>query len=568
MVSVYAADFESTTSEDDCRVWAWGITDIANEKSYTYGNSIETFIDYISSLKGTIYFHNLKFDGGFILDHLFRNGYEWTAKRWPDEKTFSTLISDMGMWYSIRIRFEDSAAGFHREVEILDSLKVLPMKIEDMPKSFGIECQKLEIDYKEDRPKGHILTEEEQAYLKNDVIILARALKFLRENGQNKMTTGANALHSFQKMLGKKDYERMFPALSPVEDADIRKSYKGGFTYLNPKYREKTIGSGCVYDVNSMYPWAMKFCELPYGEPIYYSGEYKESKIYPLYVQCILCEFQLKSGRIPSIQIKNNFRYLDTEYLTCSDGPTFLYLTKVDYELFLHNYDVKIHSFEGGYMFHGKTGIFAEYIDYWYEQKDIARSEGNKGKEKIAKLMLNSLYGKFGGRLTGKSKIPYLDEEQNKVRYYLSQEESRRASYVPVATFITAYCRDNIIRSAEKCGERFVYADTDSLHIAGTEPPNIDIDNHRLGAFKLESIFEKAKFIRQKTYFELTNGSANIKCAGMPENIKKGLSFEQFRTGAIFEGKLMPKTVPGGVILRETTFEIKKAKGVDVSLYL
>ena len=54
MVSVYAADFESTTSEDDCRVWAWGITDIANEKSYTYGNSIETFIDYISSLKDTI----------------------------------------------------------------------------------------------------------------------------------------------------------------------------------------------------------------------------------------------------------------------------------------------------------------------------------------------------------------------------------------------------------------------------------------------------------------------------------------------------------------------------------
>ena len=33
-------------------------------------------------------------------------------------------------------------------------------------------------------------------------------------------------------------------------------------------------------------------------------------------------------------------------------------------------------------------------------------------------------------------------------------------------------------------GERIIYGDTDSLHIIGTEPVNIDIDDYRLGAFK------------------------------------------------------------------------------------
>lgn len=568
MVKVYAADFETTTKEDDCRVWAWGICDIQDEESFKYGTDIESFMEYIPALNGTIYFHNLKFDGAFILDMLLRNGYTWTAKRYLGEKEFTTLISDMGVWYSIEIRFKNAKSGLEKRIKILDSLKIIPMSIAQMPKAFNIPEEKLEIEYTEDREPGHQLTEEEIAYLKHDVIILAKALKFMRENGQKKMTTGANALNFFIKMLGKDNYERMFPKLNPADDADIRKSYKGGFTYLNPIYKEQEIGSGSVYDVNSMYPWAMKYCMLPYGDPVYYQGEYKPCKLYPLYVQCLMCEFKLKPGRIPSIQIKNNFRYVDTEYLTQSDGPTILYLTSVDYDLFLHNYDVNIISYEGGYMLKGKTGIFADYIDYWYNVKDESRTAGNTGMERIAKLMLNSLYGKFGSKLTGKSKIPFLDEEQNKVRFYIGPEEQRKPGYLPIATFITSYCRDNIIRSAEKCGDRFIYADTDSLHIKGTDLPPIDIDNHRLGAFKLESTFEKAKFIRQKTYFELTNGKANIKCAGMPENIKKQLTFDQFKTGAIFNGKLMPKTVPGGVILRETTFEIKKAKSVDISLVM
>lgn len=47
-MKLYTADFETTTEEEDCRVWAYGICEI--EKPYcnfTYGNNIEDFMKFI-----------------------------------------------------------------------------------------------------------------------------------------------------------------------------------------------------------------------------------------------------------------------------------------------------------------------------------------------------------------------------------------------------------------------------------------------------------------------------------------------------------------------------------------
>lgn len=547
------------------------------ENTIIYGNTIETFLEWLERFNGTVYFHNLKFDGGFIIDYLFRKGYTWITGRKLEEKEFTTLISDMGQWYSIKVAFYNDISGVTKTVNIFDSLKILPMSIDSMPKSFDIPIKKLELDYHEDREVGHELTEEEQKYISNDVLILAHALNFMYSQNMKKLTTGSNALNYFKKQIGKEKYAKLFPVLSLVDDTDIRLAYKGGFTYLNPHYKGKDIGCGCVYDVNSMYPWAMKFKPLPYGTPVYYTGKYEENNIYTLYVQCLICEFKIKPGMIPTIQIKNNWRYAETEYLTESNGPTVLHLTSVDLKLMFDHYDVIVHEWVSGYMFKSKVGIFTDYIDYWYDVKTTSRLEGNKGMEKLSKLMLNSLYGKFGTKPKGRSKMPYYDEEEQKVRFTITPEEERKPGYIPVACFITAWCRDNIIRSAQKCGERFIYADTDSLHIAGEEPPEIDIDNSRLGAFKLEEKFERARFLRQKTYMEQVDGKLDIKCAGMPQRIKDGIElkdengniitqkvdFDTFYEGAEFDGKLLPKVVRGGVILKETTFKIKKAKGVD-----
>lgn len=205
---VYAADFETTTQAEDCRVWAWGVMPVGHrDEGFVTGNSIETFVEFFNNNPGTYYFHNLRFDGTFILDYLFRQGYEWTTDKALGEKQLSTLIADTGQWYCMRV---GTSNGF---VEFRDSLKVLPMKISEMPKAFDLPFEKLEIEYTEAREIGHQLTKEETYYLHNDVAILSYALDFLYTQNQKRLTTGSNALHDYEDRIGKKEFKVRFPKL-------------------------------------------------------------------------------------------------------------------------------------------------------------------------------------------------------------------------------------------------------------------------------------------------------------------------------------------------------------------
>ena len=77
----------------------------------------------------------------------------------------------------------------------------------------------------------------------------------------------------------------------------MRKSYKGGFTYLNPIYKEKDVENITVLDVNSLYPSVMYEKKLPFGEPIFFNGKYEEDKVYNLYIQMITCSFKIKENK-------------------------------------------------------------------------------------------------------------------------------------------------------------------------------------------------------------------------------------------------------------------------------
>ncbi len=225
----FTADFETTTDPNDCRVWAYAICEIGNIDNFIYGNNIEDFIKWCGDKNENyqVWFHNLKFDGEYIFNYLLNNGFEYVKdKKQRRDKTFTCLISDMGQFYSIEIYFKLSKKKV-KKVTIYDSLKIIPMPVVDIPKSFGIEEHKLEIDYNKPREKGHILTEEEKDYIKNDVVIVAKALKMLFDENLKKMTTGSNALHNFKEIITKERFKHYFPELTPEADADIRKAYKG-----------------------------------------------------------------------------------------------------------------------------------------------------------------------------------------------------------------------------------------------------------------------------------------------------------------------------------------------------
>ena len=188
------------------------------------------------------WFHNLKFDGEFIIYYLLENGYKWIEdKSKIDNKTFTTLISDLGMFYEITIYFKKQGKRIIKAT-ILDSMKILPFSVSAIAKSFNLEISKLEIDYFEKREKGHILTSEEKAYIQNDVKIVAKALDIMFKEGLDKMTIGANALSNYKTILRRDRFEHFFPPLERDIDEDIRQAYKGGFTYVNPIYKEKDVG--------------------------------------------------------------------------------------------------------------------------------------------------------------------------------------------------------------------------------------------------------------------------------------------------------------------------------------
>lgn len=551
MAGRFCADFETTTMIEDCRVWAAGIIDINNTKDFKYFNNIDDFMKYILKKDDCyIYFHNLKFDGEFIFYWLFENGFEHTRTREPEKGQFSTVISDKNLFYSIKI------CNGNNVITILDSLKILPFKIAELPKMFGLDIEKLDIEYTENREVGHILTQQEIDYLKNDVLIAALSLKVIFDEGYKKMTQGSNALHDYKKIVTPKMFKYYFPNLKEL-DTDIRRAYKGGFTYCSPQYKRKEIGEGIVLDVNSLYPSVMLNCELPFGDPIYYEGKYEEDKIYKRYIQLIRCQFELKKGYLPTIQIKNNLSFMPTEYLESSnDEFVELYLTDVDLSLFLEHYEIYNADYICGWKFRSCVGLFNDYIEKWYKVKEQATIEGNKGMRTFSKLMLNSLYGKFGLNPKVISRSPcYVD---GLVKYVTELPEKRTPIYIPMAVFITSWARYITITSAQKVFDRFVYADTDSLHLIGTEIPKmLNISDTKIGAWKIEKYFTRAKFLRQKSYVEEVDGKLEVTCAGMPAQCYEYVTFDNFEIGSRYKGKLSQKHVKGGIVLTDIDFTIK-----------
>ena len=553
----FVADFETTTIVEDCRVWAYAIADIDSEL-VEYGTSLDAYMESVQKRGNVIhYFHNLKFDGEFIIAWLFNHGFTWVKEKQDlKSKTFTTLISDKGAFFSMEIVFKKKAKHVQK-LKIYDSLKLLPFSVAEIAKGFHLPIMKGEIDYRKPRPEGYQPDVDEWAYIKNDVLIVAKALKTLLSQGLDKMTIGSNALQSFKDSVP--NFDSLFPI--PHYDDDVRRSYRGGFTYLNPRYANKEVGPGIVLDVNSLYPSVMKDCPMPFGEPIYFEGKYQEDPLYNLYVVMLTCNFEVKPDHVPTIQIKNSLSFVPTEYLTSSDGDDVtLVLTSVDLKLFFDHYEVTNVIWEGGYKFKSTIGIFDNYINKWSEVKINSKKEGNAAMYTLAKLMLNNLYGKFALNPATHSKIPKMIE--GVVKYELGPQEIRDAVYIPVGSFITAFAREKTIRAAQILYDRFIYADTDSLHLEGLELPDLAIDDTLLGAWKWEGKFSKARYIRAKTYIEMISDpkeddfKLKVTCAGMPKTCYDKVTFSNFRPGARYSGKLVPKHVPGGIVLQDIDFTI------------
>ena len=558
-VRVYTADFETTTDLEDCRVWAFAVCDVYDTQNIIYGTSIDRFFEVCKSLPDCrIYFHNLAFDVSFMFDWMLNNGYVWENDRFPRyTKGFTTVISDLNQIYSVRVNF-----GNGHVVTFWDSMKIIPLSVAQEARAFGLELAKGELDYTAYRSEYHVLTEEELEYIRRDVVIDAQAVRYMLDSGLSRMTIGSCALNDYKGIVGKeRGFRRMFPKLEPEVDRFCRMSYKGGFTYVNPKYAGNLLGEGVSYDVNSLYPSVMASCSgevLPYGVPKWFYGKPQADSLYPLWIAQVRCRFRVREGRIPCIQLKGNLSFVPTEYISDSLEPVVLTVTSVDWDLICQQYDVDVYEWYGGYKFKGSTELFKLYVKRWVDKKNRATIEKNDGLRTIAKLMLNSLYGKFATQTRVRSRKPVLDNDV--LRYVDIPEYDRDPVYLPVGCFITAWARYKTITTAQACGDRFIYSDTDSVKVLGTDPIDIDVDPVRLGAWKDEGHFTRFKALRAKTYMAEYPSGIEVHVAGLPSRCHSQVTFENFELGAVYHGKLYQKRVEGGIVLVEDDFRIKDVR--------
>ena len=566
-----AADFETTTDPDDCRVWLWGVATLDDaDNSFVWGNDHDSFCDHIRERNSVVHFHNLVHDGTFILDWLFKAGYQYVESRdYLSAGKFTILMSESGKLYSIQINWSNGT-----KCELRDTLKKIPMSLKRAAKAFKLQESKGEIDYHEFRPVGHLPTANELDYMRNDTVILAKIMRQVRDSGMTKLTVASDAMAEYKALFGKQRFVQTFPVLSDEMDAEIRQAYRGGYTYADERFRKRVVGGGVVLDVNSLYPFIMYDKMLPYGTPEFFDGAPKPTASHPLTVFAVTFTAKLKDRHIPIIQIKKSSLFHDSEYVKEIVEPITLHVTNVDWELWQKHYDVQILAYGGGWRFMAAQGLFKAYIDKWSKIK----AESTGGLREIAKLHLNSLYGRFAKNPNVTGKEPYLEDDT--VKYRRGPEETADPVYVAMGVFITSYARELTITAAQNNYDVFAYCDTDSLHLlTHTIPVELDVDPKRMGAWKVEYPFDAALYVRSKFYLErlrhrhvpVRGGVGGIgrharrrrawnyvtRIAGVPEDVSSALTFEDITDGRVLTGKLRPKNVPGGRVLLDETFTIK-----------
>lgn len=358
---------------------------------------------------------------------------------------------------------------------------------------------------------------------------------------------------------------------------------------------------------------------FPIGKPYFWSGNIipneaiGENKYYFIRIKT---RFYIKENKLPFIQIKGNHLYKGTDSLTTSDilnkdgtynryykdknsnihdSAVIMTVTMTDYKLMLKHYELVDFEILDGCWFYSMKGIFDNYINHYAEIK--MNSKGAKRTE--AKLFLNNLYGKLASSSNSSFKVAYVKDDES-IGFYIVPANNKKVGHIATGSAITSYARNFTITAAQKNyygvdKAGFIYADTDSIHcdLPADKIKGITVDPVKFCCWKLESSWDTAIFTRQKTYIEhITHNDLipvdepynDIKCAGMPQKCKdlfnksmqgyevkesdnytqselKFLAtkrdYSDFKVGLRVPGKLLPKRIKGGVLLVDTTYEMR-----------
>ena len=351
-------------------------------------------------------------------------------------------------------------------------------------------------------------------------------------------------------------------SLAFTDPLNPRDAFCGGRTNAVKLYHRVTPGQQIHYiDVTSLYPWVNKTCVYPKGHPRFLSHpghtdiaqyfglircrvlpprelyhpvlpyRYSGKLLFPLCARCVKEEM----GKRPWERTAKCHHTDDQRALTgtwCS--PELYKAVDLGYEV---QYIYEVWHFD-----ETCEGLFRDYVNTWLKIKQEAsgwpswvgddetkrqqylreyfehegiqleydKIEHNPGLRTLAKMMLNSMWGKFGQRLN-KTQVQefndpqafhrFLDTSTLDVRHvsvindqlvevhYQYQDEDIPVSpnlNIFVACFTTCWARLRLYEALQLLGERVLYYDTDSVFFLQEEGQPNPVLGDYLGEFTSE----------------------------------------------------------------------------------
>lgn len=624
--NIYAFDIEShndieSIEKKETSMWLGCLIDenskITDEDIYFY--NMDSFLNRLEELttshrtrKGKrnvknicIYIYNLSFEWSFILPVLLERGFSFSEKIEKDSEYCFNSISTKtcsSVW-EIKMKFGKNN-GF---ILFRDLAKIFGGGLSNVAKSFNLETQKGEIDYRLNRLHNHIVTEEEKEYIFKDVrIIIDILLKVYEDHTFWRVCSMAS--YSMTKLI-KAGYPRKvrpylefrkdYPFLKEEETNFLRKGVEGGLCYVNPLFQFKDIHQKIVHvDAHQMHPSQMYNKLFPIGEGKYFKGEPKE---FLKHINCCRIRISYSGVKLHSVIKLVGLPIIDGAEIVVWDFeiPTL----KKCYE----NLEIEYIDF---YQYEARRLKFRNYVKNNYLKRLDARKKGDTFNVLYYKLLNNSAYGKFLERSHVEIYENYINEfgiidskikkkdfneiAQKKAKEAISkgkdvnieeiiENEKNNAinakyTYLPIGSCIPAYSRVELIEKALLIGyKNVIYVDTDSIFFIYSEETfkrwnELFDHNDFLGGWALEEIVDRGQFTASKRYKTELEGKATIKSGGINfnhyinERIKETgdenyqLSYEEVNIVSSSWKVQRAYRVKGGTIIE---FQDKEIKVVD-----
>lgn len=287
----------------------------------------------------------------------------------------------------------------------------------------------------------------------------------------------------------------------------------------------KYESEGVVLDINSLYSDILLHTKTP-GLELISEGDgipdkkYTEfdTSYYQFWRVCVSAT--LKKDGIPCLVGDKENDFICPDYLTSLD-KRYITLSESDRKLLYENYDITYFKIDHYMIFNAVYG--QPYMDYILPIYDKKRK--SKGIERdYSKLMINGLIGSFGKNIY---KTKYIIDEQDgsyiiKPLYLTAEEYTKEKQKTDGLCYITASvtsgARYKIISYIKKYRDRWLYTDTDSIHLKGKEIPEGVPVSDIMGDFKVEHTFEKCIYKGLKNYILVEDGKLAPVIAGIPKD--------------------------------------------------